>query len=364
MKVLIWSGYQKPYFNKNTYEKTGIGGSEYVVIKLAEHFKGLGHNVIVSGDVIEGTFNDVVYIHHSKFLDYRGPIDHKNPNAVKVFSHFDVVIASNYINYIRHLEKEYQIEFDKSFFIMHNEYYYKWYKGNELFQYENYFQHPKLTKILGVSKHHENQLKNDAEKLFKYDKDKADEMISHIDNAIDIKDFTEPLDNKIKGRIIWSSATDRGLDFILDNWDEWKKQLPHLSLAICTPPYSKDWFKNNIKDLKDVEWLGSLSPAKLREQQSMAEYWIYASNYNETYCITALEMMIQRVKIITTGSGNIKNLIGDGKRGVMIKGVDSNLVIEALKQEYNNDMLDRAFNYAREQSWDNRVQEWIKLITQ
>ena len=364
MKILIWSGYQSPHWNKNTYEKTGIGGSEYCVLKLVEYFQMLGHNVIVSGDVVTGGFDGVQYIHHSKLLDYRGPVNHTNPTALKVYSHFDVVIASNYIHYLKYLEKNYQITFDKSYFWMHNLTFYKWFKGSELGEWKTYFQHPKLTKIVGVSNYHESQLNNDALVLFEYDPNQSEEIITHVNNAIDLRDFTEPLDNKIKGRIIWSSATDRGIDFILENWDDWKKQLPHLSLVICTPPYAKDWFKNDLSNLEDVEWKGALNPTQLREQQSMAEYWIYASNYNETYCITALEMMIQKVKIITTGSGNIKNLIGDGERGVMIGGVDSNLVIEALKQEYSNDMLDRAFNYAKEQNWNNRIQEWIKLITQ
>ena len=36
MKVLIWVGYQKDSFDKQTWLDNGIGGSEYCAIKLAD----------------------------------------------------------------------------------------------------------------------------------------------------------------------------------------------------------------------------------------------------------------------------------------------------------------------------------------
>ena len=156
----------------------------------------------------------------------------------------------------------------------------------------------------------------------------------------------------------------------MDNWNKWKEKRSDLSLVICSPPYSKDWFKTDISNLQDVEWLGSLSPKELREQQSKAEYWIYISDYLETYCLTALEMMIQKVKIITNGTGNIKNLIDDGERGVMIDEINPDIIIEYLVGDIKNklmaykwnQMVEKAYEYAKSQSWENRVQEWLKLI--
>ena len=292
MKVLIWTGYQNPHWNKTTWASKGIGGSEYCVLKLAEYLVKQDHDVIVGGDVLQGEFNGVKYIHHDKFLEWRGPVNEINPNTIKVFSHFDVVLATNYINYAKHL-KDNHITYDKSFFWMHNENFYKWYKGNELDNWREYFQSPKLTKIVGVSKFHENLLKNNAKDLFDYTLEKATNNITHMDNAIDVKDYTNPLNSKVKGRIIWSSSPDRGLDFIVQNWKSWKEQRPDLSLVVCSPPYSKDWTKADLSNLEDVEWKGALNPTQLREEQSKAEYWVYVSNYMETYCITALEMMLQ-----------------------------------------------------------------------
>lgn len=361
MKILIWVGYQNPYWNKNTWENKGLGGSEYCALKLAEYLSKLGHNVIVSGDVIKGKFGEVQYLHYNKFLECRGPVSHINPDAIKVYSHFDVVIGANYIHYLKHLE-EYHITFDQSYFWIHNPDYYKWYKGSELPFYKSYFKSPKLNKILGVSKFHEKLLVDNSESLFNYDISEALEKIDHIDNAIDVNDYTNPLDDKIKGRIVWSSTPDRGLDFIIQNWNKWKEKRPDLSLVICFPPYAKNWSMINIEGLKDVELRGAMNPTQLREIQSKAEYWIYVSNYTETYCITALEMMLQKVKIITNGPGNIKKLINRGGRGILINDIDSDVVLEKLLDKYDNKMIDKAYDFALQQSWENRTLEWLNII--
>ena len=328
MKFLIWTGYQNPYWNKATWDNKGIGGSEYCVLKLAEYLTKLGHNVIVGGDVLQGNFEGVQYVHHDKFIDWRGPVNEVNLNAVKVYSHFDVVIAANYLNYTKHLEASH-ITYDKSYFWLHNTHFYKWFKGNELEDWKECLQSPNLNKIVGVSKYHEDLLKSNAEPLFDYTQEKAIDIISHIDNALDVNDYTNSLDNKVKGRIIWSSSPDRRAD---------------------------------LTNLEDVEWKGALNPVQLREEQSKAEYWIYASDYTETYCITALEMMLQKVKIITNGAGNIKNLISDGQRGILIDEIDPDIIINHLKGEYDTVMLNRAYNYALEQSWEERTLQWLNLI--
>ena len=67
-----------------------------------------------------------------------------------------------------------------------------------------------------------------------------------------------------------------------------------------------------------------------------AEYWIYQSDYLETYCITALEMMMARVKIITNGTGNIINLMNGGDNGTIIDN-NPDTIIDTLK----NDIDDR-----------------------
>ena len=370
MKIMLWCGYQNPRWNKATWLEKGLGGSEYCVLKLAENLSELGHDVTISGDVIEGTFKGVKYVHYDNFNKYQGPFNDLNPNAsLKIYRHYDVVIASNYINYFKHLQNC-NIEFDKSYFWVHNEYFYPWYKGNMLPNKGfDYLKDKKFNSMVGVSKYHipilENMLKINNQLL---------PTINSIDNAIDLKDWSaiKTLDNKIEGQIIWSSSPDRGLDLLLNGWKELKKKRPDLTLKICCPPYSEDWFKQNqlVNDLEGVEWLGAQPPYKLRALIAQSEYWIYSSEYNETYCISALEMMAGRVKILTNGTGNIKNLVKDGRGILITQGLD----IERIGDILLKDIEDKAFAYkwakrvetayewVKEQSWENRAKEWEKLI--
>ena len=368
MKILIWGGYHNPQWNKNTWIDKGIGGSEYCVIKLAHYLKLKGHDVTISGDINEGVFDGVKYIYYGNFHRYQGPIGTTQPHNLQVYPHYDVVIATNYLHFIKHLE-DYKIKFGKAYFWMHNEYFYKWYKGGELKDWSNYLNDDRLKGIVGVSNFHKNYLTEHKSELFKYSDNNHTDIIS-VDNAIDLDDYDniQPQD-KIKGRIIWSSSPDRGLDLILSNWDKWKAIRPDLSLVICSPPYSSDWFNHDISQLKDVTWLGALNPTQLKIEQFKAEYWIYASDYLETYCITALEMMMAGVKILTNGPGNIKHLINKGTRGELIEN-NPDLIIETLLKDVEDEGFHRNWNcknneawtWARKQNWENRVDEWLSLI--
>ena len=337
MKVLFWTGYAKTKWDKGTWENNGIGGSEYCVIKLADYLDTAGYDVTITGDVNEGNWYGVEYTHYTN---------------LKQEDHYDVVIAINYIHYHKHLE-ELDITFDKNIFWLHNEEPFRWYKGGEIEDIKSELD--KIDVIVGVSEFHANIIK-DKLKALGYTSSRNDTYIRFINNAIDRNDYIGlmPVD-KIKNRIIWTSSPDRGLDYILDNWLEWKQQVPDLSLEIFCPPYAKTWFKHDINDLPDVKWQGSLGPEALKREIMKAEWWIYQSEYVETYCISALEMMMGRVKLITNGPGNISNLI----QGEL---VDKDGVLDYIKLNKGGEWINKSYNWAWNQAWDNRVEDWINLI--
>lgn len=377
--VLLWVGYHAQKWDARNWVEQGMGGSEYSMLKLAYKLQNKGYDVTVAGDVQVGWLWGVKWVNEDALKNNRGPRGLNEAHDVRVKDHYDIVVGNNYISFIKHLEAV-DISFDKAYFWMHNEDYYKWYKGEELNEYKSYFKHPKLKAIIGVSKFHANILKENASKLFNYTPQEANTYIRSIDNAIDLDDYTEwknvPIeidtDNKVKGRIIWSSSPDRGLEMILRNWSDWKAKRPDLSLVVCSPPYSVNWLDKKLLDgLKDVEWKANLCPLDLKREIAKAEYWIYCSDYVETYCISALEMMMGKVKIMTTGTGNIMSLIGSGDRGEICDmnpdTVINNLLNDINKPLYNTrqtNKVDKALRWATRENWDNRVNEWIKMINQ
>ena len=377
--VLLWVGYHAQKWDARNWVENGIGGSEYSMLKLAYKLQSKGYDVTVAGDVQLGWLWGVKWVNEDALKNNRGPRGLNEAHDVRVKDHYDIVIGNNYISFIKHLEAV-NISFDKAYFWMHNEDYYKWYKGEELNEYKSYFKHPKLKAIIGVSKFHANILKENASKLFDYTPQEAHTYIRSIDNAIDLEDYTEwkndPIeidtDNKVKGRVIWSSSPDRGLEMILRNWKDWKAKRPDLSLVVCSPPYSVGWLdKKMLKGLKDVEWKANLCPLDLKREIAKAEYWIYCSDYVETYCISALEMMMGKVKIMTTGTGNIMSLIGSGDRGEICT-MDPDSVINDLLNDINKPIyntrqtnkVNKALRWASNENWDNRVNEWIKMINE
>mgnify|MGYP003705899253 FL=1 len=376
--VLLWVGYHAQKWDARNWVEQGMGGSEYSMLKLAYKLQSKGYDVTVAGDVKLGWLWGVKFVNEDALKNNRGPRGLNEAHDVRVKDHYDIVVGNNYISFIKHLEAV-DISFNKAYFWMHNEDYYKWYKGSELHEYKSYFKHPKLKAIIGVSKFHANILKENASKLFNYTPQEANTYIRSIDNAIDLDDYTEwknvPIeidtDNKVKGRVIWSSSPDRGLEMILRNWSDWKAKRPDLSLVVCSPPYSVNWLDKKLLDgLKDVEWKANLCPLDLKREIAKAEYWIYCSDYVETYCISALEMMMGKVKIITTGTGNLLSLIGSGNRGeicdmnpdtVINKLVEDN--VSSIFSKYSN-KVDKALRWATKENWDNRVNEWIKMINE
>ena len=187
-----------------------------------------------------------------------------------------------------------------------------------------------------VSEFHVDIIK-DKLKAFGYTPHDSTTYIQSIDNAIDLDDWNNIKASKIKGRIIWSSAPDRGLKTILDNWSDLKQARPELSLTIACPPYASDWDTGLIEQ-DGIEYLGALSPKRLKEEQYKAEYWIYQSEYLETYCITGVEMMISNTKLLTNGPGNIKHIVGMGERGMLINNNPA-----TIKEMLLRDVNDRSF---------------------
>src|SRR6056300_13746 len=260
MRVLFYVGYQKTKFDKLTYIENGIGGSEYAVIKLAEQFAVQGHEVTISGDVYTEFIDGVNYIHSGDL----------QPNQ-----YFDVVIATNYIHYLVFLESL-NITFDKSYFWMHNDDFYPYYRGDTFVNNGvDYLLSDKLTKIVCVSEYHANIVRNKFPQ--------ASNKVVFIENAIDPTDFDDIQVERVENRFIYTSAPDRGLINLLNMWDSIKELKPNASLYIATPPYALEWYEDYKGIYDDVHFIGSLSPSQLYENIKSSEYCVYPSQYNETY---------------------------------------------------------------------------------
>ena len=348
MKVLFCIGYQKQPYSPDSWVSNGSGGSEYCVMKLSERMFNQGNDVVVTGEVVTGEYNGV------KYLSY---------DDLGVNQHYDVVIATNYIHYIEELDSR-EITFDKSYFWIHNNEFYPWWNGETLDGDGRLnLNNSRLTRIIAVSEYSKKRLLDTYPEM--------EGKIDVIDNAIDPSDWDIYTNtSKIKDRFIYTSAADRGLENLLSMWSDIKKIKPSATLVVATPPYALDWYPGDNPIYDDIEWVGSLSPYELYNQILQAEYWVYPSYYDETYCITALEMMMGGVKIISSNTGNLQSLIsGRGKL------VSSNLSFDDMKSEMLGALVNETTNpnslssflqnakqFAVNQNWDKITKTWMDMI--
>ncbi len=347
MRVLFCIGYQKESINKEYWLENGLGGSEYCVIKLAEEFASNEHEVIVSGDVNSGVESNVSYINYSDLEENQ---------------HFDVVIGSNYIHYLPLLD-DLGITYDKSYFWIHNNEFYPWYNGESLPNSGlDYLNDNRITNFIAVSEYQKNIL-CDTYNI-------TPTRVKVLGNAISPSDFDVIDQEKYKNKVIYTSAADRGLENLLEIWPKLKSINSELTLWIASPPYAMEWYDDYKKELEDVNWLGNLSPSDLYTQIKSSEYWIYPSQYDETYCITALEMMMGRVKVISSDTGNLVSLLG-GRSTLVDSNLPTSAMNEAIVSSYlflndrddiSSKFLDIAEEFARNQNWQNRYNEWVGMI--
>ena len=373
MKIVFCIGYDNPQWNALTWQEKGIGGSEYCVIKLSEQLAKHGHEVYVIGDVEGAWINRVTYINLNSVLN-RG--NERGSNSL-AFTDVDWVIGVNYIAFTKIMDDN-SFKFSKAMFWAHNEYWHNWYKGEELEDKgKEILEDERLKAIICVSEWQVEHINLKRAEALGYMPSQLPTYIQVISNAIDPNDWENINVPKVRNSFIYSSATDRGLDWLLNGlWERIYYAMPESTLTICTPPYSEKWGYEPPK-LPGVTWLGALPPRKLYEQISKSEYWLYPSQYPETYCITALEMMLGGVKICSTNTGNLNTLLKN--RGVI---VDSNQMIGDIQNDMVNAVMrdngachdDKAYHYkwykqtmenkkwVMEQTWENRVHEWLMLL--
>ena len=372
MKIMFYIGYAETKWNKQVWEKQGIGGSEYCVIKLSEQLAKHGHEVYVVGDVEGAWINRVTYINVNNLLN-KG--NERGSNSI-AFTEFNWVIGVNYINFTKVLDKN-SINFSKALFWAHNEYWHTWHEGKELEDKgKSILEDERLKAIICVSKWQVEHINLKRAETLGYIPSNSNTYIQVISNAIDPNDWENINVPKVPNSFIYSSATDRGLEDLIKMWPAIKHAIPDATLNVCTPPYSEAWGYNPAHP-KGVTWLGALPPKKLYEQISKSEYWLYPSQYPETYCITALEMMLGGVKICSTNTGNLDALLNG--RGMIF---DSGMLMDDIQDEMINAIFrdkgtchdDKKYHYdwykmtmdnkkwAMNQSWENRVHEWLMVL--
>lgn len=342
MRILIYVGYQSTHFNPDTLKTTGLGGTEIACINLAKEFKKFGHKVMVSGDVVAGYFEGIEWLPTEQCHE-------------KYSNQFDVIISASYL----HVALEFKEYVDsKIIFWAHNTDYYPWWRGEEIENHLEILRSDKISRVVCLTEWHKDIWHSQF----------GNTNIEVIGNGIDTSTFIGRPE-KIKNRFIWSSAPERGLLELLKNWQTILKVKPGATLEVFSPSYSIDQLDNSseIKTLLEQTGIivrGNVSQEELHTAMFRAEYWMYLTDYEETYCITALEMQYAKVLPIVT---EVAALVETVSNGIILensetKWQESVQLLSKLGPELKDKVVDEAYQWAKMQTWSERSYIWNELL--
>jgi len=356
-KILLYTGYQNKPWSPESFKTEGVGGTETAVYNLSKCFKSLGYDVVVGGGVVEG--------------DYEGIKYRTNDSLHKDFSkhHFRAIIATSYVHFLKEFSS---FTFDKAFFCIHNTensggwWYPHWIGGDLSTEALSLLESNSLTNIVCLTEWHSNFFKKTFPSL--------SAKVKIIGNGFNPNMIPDSL-NKIPRSFVYSSHAERGLNLLLSNWKLIRDKKPDATLKVCTPQYGLDYFLNVIKPfshLKEegVSFLGAIDQKKLYKIIAETDYWLYPTRYEETYCITALEMQAMKTCVLTSNYSALQNTVFN--RGILVEpDSDDNafflqflnhfLYLEAQAHDKNK-MVSRAYEWSQSQSWEDRAREWVELI--
>jgi beta-1,4-mannosyl-glycoprotein beta-1,4-N-acetylglucosaminyltransferase len=195
-----------------------------------------------------------------------------------------------------------------------------------------------------------------------------------INNGIDLELFQLSASNpKQADKFVYTSRTERGLARVLDLWPEVVAALPHATLVVSTYeafPCNDDErrIEARIESLNRefpdnrIQHVGKLNPTQLYAEMSTAEYWLYPTNWPETSCITAMEMLMSGVICFYYPMAGLTDTMNGC--GVQISpGTEIQTLREIAHDEEKKCMLRKEGRaYAESCSWATRANAWKQTI--
>lgn len=335
MKVLVYIGYQHEDITPFHFEICrSIGGTEIIAKQLAENLVKIGHDVTLGGRVINTKFNGV------KWADL----------ASVEADQFDVAIGASYLHFID------TIKSNRYYFWFHNTDFYPWLKGEAVIGQDR-LNDDRITGFIALTEWHKQHL------ISKYGLTKP---VHVIGNSIDRKTFNPWPVKKEPASFVYSSARERGLDRLLEMWPRIKQVIPEATLNVFTPGYDRD--QHPGLELDGVHFRGSVGPNELHTWQQKSEYWLHPTNYEETYCVTALEAQYAGCIPITTNLAALLEVVAD--RGFLCEsGETDEAFINIIRvihrsSEFKSKLRSKAYEWAKQQTWNSRIREWQQIIEQ
>jgi len=355
--VVIYSGQSWEKWDFRNLEQGGIGGSETWQIWVSRELSKIGYRVINFNDLpeLEMQDGDVKWYHYSHY-----------PKFIEQ-NYIDFFISSRTADSLDH-----PIRSGKNYVLSHD----IW-----LLSDRNKIHIDKVTKYAALSEWHKKFISD-------YHNIPMDKIILTA-NGIDFLRYDNKNIERHLYRMFWSSSLDRGLDTLLYLFPFIKERIPELELNIY---YGMDvWEKavkqrNNVEGLRKIEEIkeamkrpgisyhGRINQKELAEAQLSSSLWAYSTDFEESFCITAIEAQRAGVPIVATNYAGLQTTIGDS--GILIgNGNKGQSYTKEYREKFVEECIsilkdrdkwlhwsEKGFKNTEKYSWAQVAQMWKKLF--
>jgi len=338
-KILFYTGYSPFKWNYTYSINNALGGSETAITCLTKVFPK-NYKIYVAGNIEEEKMDNITYVNSNNLKELI-----KN-NA------FHTIIVSRYLNFY---------ELYKNFSAYQT---FIWGHDITLFNYganisvENILTKwsSKITGCICQTEWHK--------QLFLSSFPQLKEKINVINNGINVDLFTTR-ERKISNRFVYTSCSERGLSKLIQLWPSILENLPDAELFISSYNNFPQTDEDNrilefIKMNSSVKHVGKLNRKELYKLMSSAEYWLYPSYFQETSCITSLELLASEVICLYYPVAGLVNTLGD--YGIQISEGNELDSLLNLSIKQKTEFKKKGKEYALSCSWQNRAKEWCDIF--
>lgn len=338
-KILFYTGFANLPWNYTYSLNNGLGGSETAVANLSKAFPK-NFEIYVCGSVAEEKIDNITYVNL------------QNIKQLVENTPFHTIIISRYIAFYEMFP---ETSFYQSYIWGHDISIYHYGCNLDVNSILNKW-NSKINGCICQTEWHKN--------LFIEQYPQLKDKIYTINNGILVDKFVSN-SIKVSNRFIYTSCAERGLDRLLELWPTIIENIPDAELFICSyNKFPQNEFESNlnkiIKKYDSIKHVGCLNRDKLYELMSSSEFWLYPTNFNETSCITSMEMLMAEVICIYYPIAGLVNTLGD--YGISVeRGNELNKILD-LTSRQKLSIRKRGKDYAVKCSWINRANEWQKII--
>jgi len=284
MKIIFYENKSELKYNPNTAKNVGVGGLESSLIELSKEFAKRGHDVTCfvrcnTPDLYDGV----------KFYD----VSSYTPTDVDLFIGLESfpgeIRAKKVINWVHRnmIESARFPEVDKIVFVS------EWQRG--------YFRGMGLSQEL-LSK---------------------TEVIS---NGVALELFGKQAEAKEEFSLVYSTFPTKGMIHLSEIFPRIRERVPKATLHVYGGAGLWGWDNEQFRPMYNkmikagILFHGQEGRENLAKRLNGYKIYLYPCTFLETFCLSVLEAMAAGCVPITTGVGNLPNIIEDGRTGYIIEG--------------------------------------------